>query len=161
MNKFHVHKKLIWSLYSHHPFQNTIGHFDWNTNFGSTSQGPNFINFHDFEVRPNALESLRCLIQMLCWKKFHNLKRNTCDNTKRYRSLSTKTIEFWKFPTSSPSISMMQASNGKVSNIKVVYLFRMINLDIHFASFRFFMRKLWALKVELFQDSIALDQSDL
>ena len=67
MNNFHFHQKSIWNFEGHHSFQNIIGHFDWNPNFGSTSQGPNFLNFYDFEVRPNALEILRCLIQMLCW----------------------------------------------------------------------------------------------
>ena len=56
---------------------------------------------------------------------------------------------------------MMKASNGKTSNIKVVDIFNMINLDLNFASFVFFMRELWALKVGLFQDSMALVQSDL
>ena len=70
-------------------------------------------------------------------------------------------IFYQKWSTSSPSVSMMQASNGKTSNFKVVDIFKMINLDSHFASFGFFMRKLWALEVGHFQDSIVLVQSDL
>jgi hypothetical protein len=48
---------------------------------------------------------------MLCWKKFHNPKRNTCDNTKYYRSLWTKTIEFEKCPTSSAHNFLIKNSN--------------------------------------------------
>ena len=101
MNNVHVPPKLIWSLEDHLPFQYIIGHFDWNPNFGSTSQGHNSFIFYDFEVGSNELESLRCLLQMLCWAKLQNLKRNTCDNAKHYRSLWTKCIEMWKSPTSS------------------------------------------------------------
>ena len=56
---------------------------------------------------------------------------------------------------------MMKASNGKSSKTKVVDIFNMINLDLKFASFGVLMRKLWALEVGLFQDSMALVQSDL
>jgi hypothetical protein len=38
---------------------------------------------------------------MLVLAKFQNLKRNTCDNAKHYRSLWTKCIERQKSPTSS------------------------------------------------------------
>ena len=101
MNNFHVHQKLIWIMEGHLPFQDIIGHFDWNPNFGSTSQGHNSFIFYDFEVGSNELERLWCLMQMLCWTKFQNLKGNTCDNAKHYRSLWTKCIEMWKSPTSS------------------------------------------------------------
>jgi hypothetical protein len=47
----------------------------------------------------------------------------------------------------------MQTSNGKTSNIKVVDRFKMINLDLNFA-FEFFMRKLWALEVGHFSNSM-------
>ena len=56
---------------------------------------------------------------------------------------------------------MIQASNDKTFNIEVVDMFKTINLDLNFASFGFFRRKLWALEVGLFQDSMALVQSDL
>ena len=56
---------------------------------------------------------------------------------------------------------MMQASNAKTSKVKVVDRFKTINLDLNVASFRFLLRKLWALEVGLFQDSMALAQSDL
>ena len=56
---------------------------------------------------------------------------------------------------------MMQASNGKTTNIKVVDLLNMIKLDLNFASFGFFIRKLWALEVGHFSNSMALVQSDL
>ena len=45
---------------------------------------------------------------------------------------------------------MMQASNGKTSNIKVVYLFNMVNLDSKFESFGGSMTKLWAFDVGYF-----------
>ena len=48
---------------------------------------------------------------------------------------------------SSPSVLMMQASNEKTSNIKVVVIFKKIKMDLNFASFGFFMKKLWALEV--------------
>jgi hypothetical protein len=38
-----------------------------------------------------------------------------------------------KQASSSPSVSMMQASNGKTLNIKVVDIFKVINLDSNFA----------------------------
>jgi hypothetical protein len=38
---------------------------------------------------------------------------------------------------SSPSVLMMQASNGKTSNNKVVDLFKTIKMDLNFASFGF------------------------
>ena len=93
MNNFHVHKKSIWNLEGHHSFQKIIGHFDWNPNFRLTSQGPNSFIFHDFEVGSNALEILRCLIQILCLTKFQNLKGNTCDNARHYRSFWVKGIK--------------------------------------------------------------------
>ena len=101
MNNFNVHQNLIWSLEDHLPFQDIIGHFDWNPNFGSTSQEHNSFIFYDFEVGSNALERLLCLPQMLCWTKFQNLKINTCDNAKHYRSFRAKCIEMEKSPTSS------------------------------------------------------------
>ena len=101
MNNIRVNQKSIWNLEGHHSFQNIIGHFDWNPNFGSTSQGHNSFICYDFEVGSNALENERCLPEMLCWTKFQNLKRNTCDNAKHYRSLWTKCIERQKSPTSS------------------------------------------------------------
>jgi hypothetical protein len=55
----------------------------------------------------------------------------------------------------------MKASNDKTLNIKVVDIFKTINLDLNFTSFGVFMRKLWSLDVGLFQDSMALVQSDL
>jgi hypothetical protein len=64
-------------------------------------------------------------------------------------------------PTSRPSVSMIQASNDKTLNIKVVYLFNKINLDLNFASFGFLMKKLWALEVGFFHISMHLAQSDL
>jgi hypothetical protein len=51
---------------------------------------------------------------------------------------------------SSPSVLMMQASNGKTSNIKVVDLFKTIKMDLKFASFGFLMKELWAIEVGLF-----------
>ena len=93
INNFHVHKKFNWNLEGHHSFQNIIGHFDWNPNFGSTSQGHNSFIFYDFEVGSNALEILRCLLKMLCWTKFQNLKGNTCDNARHYRSFWVKCIK--------------------------------------------------------------------
>ena len=122
MNNFHVHQKFIWSLEGHHPFQNIIGHLDWNPNFGSTSQGPNSFIFYDFEVRQSALESLRCIIQMLCWTKFHNPKINTCDNTKHYRSLWTKTIECEKSPTSSAHNFLIKNPNDARFKSKLIFL---------------------------------------
>jgi hypothetical protein len=62
---------------------------------------------------------------------------------------------------SSPSLSMMQAPNDKIFNMKVVYIFKEINLDLNFASFGFLMKKLWALEVGLFHISMHLVQSDL
>jgi hypothetical protein len=51
---------------------------------------------------------------------------------------------------SSPSVLMMQAPNGKTSNIKVVDIFKTIKMDLNFASFGFLMKELWALEVGLF-----------
>jgi hypothetical protein len=51
---------------------------------------------------------------------------------------------------SSPPVWMMQASNEKPSNIKVLDIFKTIKMDLNFASFGFFMKKLWALEVGLF-----------
>jgi hypothetical protein len=56
---------------------------------------------------------------------------------------------------------MIKASNGKTFNIKVVDIFKMINLDLKFASFGFLMRKLLALEVGHFSNSMVLVQSDL
>ena len=64
-------------------------------------------------------------------------------------------------PTSSPSVSMMQASNVKTSNIKFVDIFKKNNWGLNFALFGFFMRKVWALEVGLFHISMALVQRDL
>ena len=122
MNNFHVHQKLIWSLEGHHPFQDIIGHFDWNPNFRSTSQEHNSFIFYDFEVGTNALEILLCLLQMLCWEKFQNLKRNTCDNAKHYRSLWTKSIEMWKSPTSSAHKFLIIYPNDAKVKSKLIVL---------------------------------------
>ena len=121
MNNFHVHQKLIWSLEGHHPFQDIIGHFDWNPNFGSTSQGHNSFIFYDFEVGSNELESLRCLLQILCWTKFQNRKGNTCDNARHYRSFLTKGIKSQKSPTSSAHNSFIKNPNdAKFKSILIV-----------------------------------------
>ena len=59
-----------------------------------------------------------------------------------------------KWPTSSPSVSLMQASNGKTYNIKVVDILNMINLDLNFASFGFFDEKVmgtWSWTFFIFQ----------
>ena len=56
---------------------------------------------------------------------------------------------------------MMKAPNDTIFNIEVVDLFKAINMDLKFASFGFLMKKLGALEVGLFQDSMALVQSDL
>ena len=56
MNNVHVHQKFIWNLEGYHSFQNIIGHFDRNPNFGSSSQGPNSLIFNYFEVGPSALK---------------------------------------------------------------------------------------------------------
>ena len=71
---------------------------------------------------PNALERLRCLIQILCWKKYHNPKINTFDNTKHYRSLWTKTIEFEKCPTSSAHNFLMKTTNDAKLKYKFIIL---------------------------------------
>ena len=121
MNNFYVHQKLIWSLEGHLPFQYIIGHFDWNPNFRSTSQGHNSFIFYDFEVGENALEILRCLLQMLCWTKFQNLKGNTCDNARHYRSFWIKCIERQKSPTSSAHNSFIKNPNdAKFKSIFIV-----------------------------------------
>ena len=121
MNNFHVHQKLIWIMEGHLPFIDIIGHFDWNPNCGSTSQGHNSFIFYDFEVWSNALESLRCLIQMLCWTKFQNLKGNTCENARHYRSFWAKCIKSQKSPTSSAHNSSIKNPNdGKFKSILIV-----------------------------------------
>ena len=120
MNNFHVHQKLIWILEGHLPFQYIIGHFDWNPNFWSTSQGPNFLNFYDFEVRLNELEILLCLIQMLCWTKFQNLKGNTCDNARDYRSFWVKCIKRQNSPTSSAHNFFIKTPND--ANFKSILI---------------------------------------
>ena len=102
--------------------QNIIGHFDWNPNFGSTSQGPNSFIFCYFEVGPNALESLRCLLHLIGWTNFHNPKRNTCDNVKHYRSLCTKGIEMWKSPTSSAHNFLIINLNDAKCEAKLILL---------------------------------------
>ena len=135
MNNFHVHQKLIWSLEGHHPFQDIIGHFDWNPNFGSTSQGHNSFIFYDFGVIPSALEILRCLLQFLCWTKFHNPKINTCDNTKHYRSLWTKVIEMWKSPTSSAHNFLIKNPNDAKFKSKLIFLKICITLTLKVFSF--------------------------
>jgi hypothetical protein len=56
---------------------------------------------------------------------------------------------------------MMQASNEKTSNIKVVYLFKIIKMDLKFASFGFVMKELCALEVGLFCLLMHLAQNDL
>ena len=110
INNFCVHKKSIWNLEGHHSFQNIIGHFDWNPNFGSTSQEHNSFIFYDFEVRLNELEILLCLLKIICWEKLQNLKINTCDNAKHYRSLWTKCIERKKSPTSTSILIVLKRS---------------------------------------------------
>jgi hypothetical protein len=59
---------------------------------------------------------------MLCWTKFHNPKRNTCDNTKHYRSLWTKTIEFEKCPTSSAHNFLIKNPNDETFKSKLIIL---------------------------------------
>ena len=122
MNNFHVHKKSILILEGHHSSQNIIGHFDWNPNFGSTSQGHNSFIFYDFEVGLNALESLRCLFQILCLTKFQNHKGNTCDNARHYRSLWTKCIERQKSPTSSAHNAFIKNPNDAKFKSKLIVL---------------------------------------
>ena len=121
MNNFHVHQKLVWSLEGHHLFQDIMGHFDWNPNCGSTSQRHNSFIFYDFEVGSNELERLRRLLQMLCWIKFQNLKGNTCDNARHYRSFWTKCIERQKSPTSSAHNSFIKIQMMK--NLSPFWLF--------------------------------------
>ena len=123
---------MIWNLEGHHSFQNIIGHFDWNPNFGPTSQGPNSFIFYDFEVRPSELKILRCLLKFLCWTKFHNPKINTCDNTKHYRSLWTKAIESWKSPTSSAHNFLIKHPNDSKYTFKFIILkgFTTLRLEI-------------------------------
>ena len=101
----------MWSLENHLPFQYIIGYFDWNPIFGSTSQGHNAFIFYDLEVGSNALEILICIIQILCWTKFQNLKGNTCDNARHYRSFLTKCIKRQKSPTSSAHNSFIKNPN--------------------------------------------------
>ena len=143
----HVHQKSIWNLEGHHSFQNIIGHFDWNPNFGSTSQGYNSFMFYYFEVGSNALESLRCLIQMLCCTKFHNPKRNTCDNTKHYRSLWTKAIESWKSPTSSAHNFLIKNPNGAQFKSKFIVLKRSITFKLKVFPFEAFIIETEGLEV--------------
>ena len=146
MNNFHVHQKFIWSLEGHHPFQDIIGHFDWNPNFGSTSQGHNSFIFYDFEVGSNALESLRCLLQMLCWTKFQNLKGNTCDNAKHYRSLWTKCIEMWKSPTSSAHNFFIKNPNDAKFKSKLIFLKRYTTFMLKILSFGAFIIEIEGLE---------------
>ena len=143
MNNFHVHQKLIWSLEDHHPFQNIIGHFDWNPNFGSTSQGPNSFIFYDFEVGSNELEILRCLLKMLCWTKFQNLKGNTCDNARHYRSLWTKCIERQKSPTSSAHNVLIKIPND--ANFKSILIALKRSTTFMLEVFPF---EAWIIKIE-------------
>jgi hypothetical protein len=56
---------------------------------------------------------------------------------------------------------MMQAPNGKTSNIKVVGILETIKMDLNFASLGFLMKELWSLEVGLFCLSMHLVQSDL
>ena len=72
----------------------------------------------------NELESLRCLLQLLCWTKFHNPKRNTCDNTKHYRSLWTKTIEFENCPTLCAHNFLIKTPNDERFKSKFIILNR-------------------------------------
>jgi hypothetical protein len=60
----------------------------------------------------------------------------------------SKVSKFGQF--SSPSILMMQASNEKTFNNKVVDLFKEIKMNLNFASFGFLMKELWELEVGLF-----------
>ena len=70
----------------------------------------------------------------------------------------TCTCEFSKIgQCSSPFSSMMQAPNDKIFNMKVVYLFKAINLVINLTSFGFGMRELCILEVDkncLFNDDV-------
>ena len=103
------------------PFQYIICHFYWNPNFRSTSQGYNSFIFFDFEMGSNSLESLRCLLQMLYWTKFQNLKGNTCDNARHYRSFLAKGIKSQKSPTSSAHNSFIKNTNyAKCKSIFIV-----------------------------------------
>ena len=132
MNNFHVHKKFIWSLEGHLPFQDIIGHFDWNPNFGLTSQEHNSFIFYDFKVGSNELESLRCLLQMLCWTKFQNLKGNTCDNARHYRSFWNKCVKRQKSPTSSAhNVFIKNPNNVKFKSILIVLeIFTTLTLEV-------------------------------
>ena len=161
MNNFHVHQKLIWSLEGHHPFQDIIGHFDWNPNFGSTSQEHNSFIFLDFEVIQNSLGILRCLLQMLCWEKFQNLKRNTCDNAKHYRSLWTKCIESQKSPTSSAHNSFIKIPNDAKFKSILIVLKRYTTLMLEVFLFGACIIKTEGLEVGLFWLLMHLVKKDL
>jgi hypothetical protein len=65
---------------------------------------------------------------MLCWIEFHNPKINTCDNTKHYRSLLTKAIEFEKCPTSSAHNFLMKTPNDAQFESKLIILKRSTTL---------------------------------
>ena len=45
---------------------------------------------------------------------------------------------------------MIQAPNDNMFNMKVVDIFKAINLDLNFQSFEFLIKKLWALEVGTF-----------
>ena len=121
MNNFHVHQKLLCSLEGHLSFQYIIGHFAWKPTFASISQGYNSFIFYYFEVRSNELEILRCLIQMLCWTKFQNLKGNTFDNARHYRSFWAKCIKRQKSPTSSShNFFIKNPNDAKFKSILIV-----------------------------------------
>ena len=147
MNKFHVHQNLIWSLENHLPFQYIIGHFDWNPNFGSTSQGHNSFIFYDFEVGSNELEILRCLLQMLCWTKFQNLKENTCDNVRHYRSFWVKGIKSQKSPTSSAHNVFIKNPNDAKYRSILIGLKRYTTLMLEVFPFEACITKIEGLEV--------------
>ena len=147
MNNFHVHQKFIWSLEGHHPFQNIIGHFDWNPNFGSTSEEHDSFIFHDFEVGSSALKILRCILHLLCWTNFHNPKINTCDNAKHYRSLWTKCIERQKSPTSSAHNFFIKTQNDAKFRSKLSALKISTTLMLKVVSFEAFIIQTEGLEV--------------
>ena len=91
--------------------------------------------FHDFEVGSNALEILRCLIQMLCWIKFQNLKGNTCDNARHYRSFCVKGIKSQKSPTSSAHNSFIK--NPNYAKFKSILIFLKISTTFMLEVFPF------------------------
>ena len=101
-------------------------------------------------MRPISLEILRCLLQILCWTKFHNPKINTCDNTKHYRSLWTKTIESWKSPTSSAHNFLIKNPNDAKCKSKLIILKISTTLMLEVFHLRLASLKQKGLKLVLF-----------